>query len=247
MTDDNAQKAVNNYGTTASAETSPFSSERPIDFSKTTGIDRQHLIERAKLIVTQPVQCWNTVLPESDTTAGLFRRYIAPLAAIPSICHYVGMVVFGMSLPFIGTYRWPIIGGLVYSIVMFCMTLGMMFVGAKILEFLAPKFEGSVTEVNALKIIGYSATPGFLLGVLDIIPALSSIAALGGLYGLFILYQGLKAGTNVPSGKFIMFLLSAFGLNIVAGIVMVAVVSAFTPAAPMPQIDLNGITNSMER
>jgi amino acid transporter len=43
---------------------------------------------------------------------------------------------------------------------------------------------------NALKLAAYSMTPGWVAGILYIIPGLWALGVLASLYGLFILYLG---------------------------------------------------------
>jgi hypothetical protein len=45
---------------------------------------------------------------------------------------------------------------------------------------------------NAMKLAVYSMTPGWLAGVLYIIPYLGIVAILGGLYGLYLMYLGFE-------------------------------------------------------
>ena len=66
------------------------------------------LVDRVKNILLNPRQEWEVVDAESATVGSLYTGYIVPLAAIPAVCQAIGFSVFGMRLPFVGTWRMPL-------------------------------------------------------------------------------------------------------------------------------------------
>jgi hypothetical protein len=109
------------------------------------------------------------------------------------------------------------------AIVQFALTFVGVFVLALIVDLLAPTFGGTKHPLAALKVAAYSLTPGWVAGVLTIIPALGVIAGLIGLYGLYLLYLGLPVLMRNPPDKSIgytiVIVVCAIVLAIVIGIV----------------------------
>jgi len=67
-----------------------------------------------------------------------------------------------------------------------------------LLNALAGNFKSKKNKMQALKLVSYAATPWLLLGIVNIFPAASLIALLGGIYGLYILYLGIPIFMETP-------------------------------------------------
>src|SRR3712207_8098540 len=48
---------------------------------------------------------WEVIDVEPTTVADLYKGYIVPLAAIGPVAQAIGFSVFGIPVPFMGTYR----------------------------------------------------------------------------------------------------------------------------------------------
>ncbi|MDQ3208172.1 MAG: YIP1 family protein, partial [Gemmatimonadota bacterium] len=80
-----------------------------------------NLVERVKRILLSPRTEWEVIDTELTTPAQLYTGYIAPLAAIGPIAQLIGYSVFGISVPFVGTYRVPIGSAITSAIVTYVM------------------------------------------------------------------------------------------------------------------------------
>jgi hypothetical protein len=141
------------------------------------------------------------IAEEETSTADLFKGYAVPLAAIPPIAGFIGGSLIGRSMPFIGSYRVPIVSGLVMAIFMFVMALVGVFIVSLIINYLAPSFGAQKNSAQALKVAVYAYTPAWVAGVLQILPMLGLLAVLAGLYGLYLLYLGLPRLMKCPQEK----------------------------------------------
>ena len=156
------------------------------------------LVDRVKNILLSPRTEWPVIDAEPATVASLYTGYIMPLAAIPVICQAIGMSMVGMTIPFIGGhYKTPIGSALV-------------------IDGLAPTFAGTKNQVQALKVVAYSYTASWVGGILSLIPALSVIGILFGLYSLYLLYLGLPVLMKSPPEK-------AVGYTVVVVIITIIV------------------------
>ena len=125
-----------------------------------------NLIERVSAILLKPKETWPVIEAEPATVAGLYKNYIALLACIPAVAGFIGMSLVGVS-GFV-TFRVPLVTGLVNMVVSYVLSLVMVYVLALIVNALAPKFSGQPNSINALKLVGYGLTAGFLGGIFSI-------------------------------------------------------------------------------
>ena len=158
------------------------------------------LIDRVKNICLTPNTEWPVIAAEPSSTAGLITGYVAPLAAIGSIAGFIGGSLIGQTM-FFGTFRIPIMAGLVAAVITFVGAIVGAFVMAFIINALAPNFGGEKNSALALKVAVYSYTPALVAGVFRILPALGLLAALAAFYGLYLLYLGLQRLMKSPKDK----------------------------------------------
>jgi hypothetical protein len=178
------------------------------------------LIDRVKNILLTPKTEWPVIAGEASGAGELMAGYVAPLAGVSALCGFVGSTVIGMSLPFIGTYRTPIVAGIGIAVFSFAMAFVGIFLMSLIINFLAPKFGGEKNPAQALKVAVYCYTPAWIAGILGIIPALSMIGIVISLYGLYLLYLGLPRLMKNPEEKSLGYTAVVVICAIVIGIVI---------------------------
>ena len=158
------------------------------------------LQERVKRILMDPKGEWPVIAAEATTTEKLYSSYIVPLAAIPVVANFIGSTIIGVTLPFIGTYRVGIFRGLVAAFITYVVSLVMIYVAAMVVDKLAPKFDSTPNQIQALKLVAYSYTASWLAGIFMIIPVLS-ILSIVGLYSIYLFYVGLPVMMKTPEAK----------------------------------------------
>ena len=185
------------------------------------------LADRVKNILLTPKTEWPVIDAEPTTVADLYKGYIMPLAAIGPIAQAVGWTVFGLRVPFLGTYRTPIGTALVSALVTYLLTLAAVYVLAIIIDKLAPTFNGTPSQIQALKVAAYSSTASWVAGIFVLIPALSMLSILG-VYSLYLLYLGLPVLMKTPPEKALSYtvvvILAAIVLFMVIGLASTAFV-----------------------
>ena len=185
------------------------------------------LVDRAKGILMNPKNEWAVIDTEPATVGSLYSGYIIPLAAIPAVARFIGMSLIGFSV--LGfRVRMPVGSGLTSAVVAYVLGLVGVFVLALIIDALAPSFGGQKSQIQALKVAGYSMTASWVAGIFLVIPSLAILAALGGLYGLFLLFLGLpilmKAPQEKAVGYTVVVIIVAIVLYLVIGLVVRSVV-----------------------
>ena len=158
------------------------------------------LLARVKNILLTPKTEWEVIDAEPTTVADLYKGYIIPLAAIGPVAQAIGFSVFGMRVPFLGTYRTPVGTAITQAVVTYVLTLVAVFVLALIIDALAPTFNGTANRIQALKVAAYSYTASWVAGIFMLIPALSFLSILG-VYSLYLLFLGLPVLMKSPKEK----------------------------------------------
>jgi hypothetical protein len=141
-------------------------------------------------------------------------------------------MLFGISV--LGTtVRMSPVAAISGAITTYIMSLITVYVLALIIDALAPTFQGTKNQMQALKVAVYSSTAAWLAGVFILIPALGFLQILG-LYSLYLLYLGLPRLMKTPEDKALVYT----AIVIVAAFVIFAVIGAvgsFFISYPMPR------------
>jgi hypothetical protein len=157
------------------------------------------LVERVKNILTTPKTEWPRIAAEPATVGGLFTGYAMIVAALPAIASLIGQVLVGLPIGF--AIAQVVVAYLVGLAVVFAMS----FVGNE----LAGAFGGTKNQVQATKIAVYAATPGWIVGILAVVPQLALLIVLLGflaiLYGAFLIYLGATPVMKIPEDKAIVY------------------------------------------
>jgi hypothetical protein len=194
------------------------------------------LVVHAREILVHPLQEWEVIDHEEASVGGLYRSYIAPLAAIGPIATLVGMSLFGISIPFFGTYRAPCGSALASVVVRYALALGGVFLLALVIVALAPTFSGQKSRIQALKVAAYASTAAWLAGVFALVPPLRILGLLG-LYSLYLLYLGLPVLMKTPKDKALGYtavvMICAFVVFAVIGWIAAAFVRFPTAGVPL--------------
>jgi Yip1-like protein len=192
-----------------------------------------NLVQRVKGILLSPQTEWQVIDAEATTPADLYKSYIAPLAAIGPIAQIIGYSVFGISVPFVGTYRVPIGSAITSALIAYILTLAGTYVLALIIDALAPTFSGQRSQIQALKVAAYSSTASWLAGIFALIPGLRLLAILG-LYSIYLLYLGLpivmKSPREKAMGYTVVVILAAIVLFMIIGVIAGRFMAVPTPA-----------------
>jgi hypothetical protein len=197
--------------------------------TNTAPIDFKFIMDRAKLVMTNPTGCWDSIAAEQTSVKDLYVKYAAPLAAIPAICGFIGLAIIGVQVPILGSWRAPFVGQLLASLVEFGASLAMMYVGALVLQQVSPKMGGSKDLVNALKLMVYSSTPVWLAGVLSLVPLLGILGILFSIFGIYLFYSGCAKVLALPEDAKLKFTVVAMLCIMVVNFVIGLFIAGVTP------------------
>jgi len=187
-----------------------------------------NLVQRAQSILLRPRETWPAIAAETTDAATLYTKYVAPLAAIPAIARFIGFSLVGIG-GFGVSLRVPIVTGLVNLVVGYVLSLVVVYVLALIVDALAPTFGGTRSRIQALKVVAYASTAGFVGGIFALVPALGVLSLLASLYGIYLLYTGLPALMRCPREKAAGYTALVIVCAVVAFYLISALLSALAP------------------
>jgi len=144
------------------------------------------MIDRVKGILLEPKTEWPKIAAEPATAQSLYTGWIMILAAIGPIA---------LLLRSIG-------GGAVVAIVSYVIALVVVYVVALIADALSPSFDGEKGLDQALKLVAYSMTPGWVGAIFQLLPWVGGLLSLlASLYGIYLFYLGAPALRKCSDAK----------------------------------------------
>lgn len=183
-----------------------------------------NLVQRIQDILLKPKDTWPQIAQEPASVQSLYKDWLLILAAIPAVAGFIGLSVLGMGA-FGFSYRVPIVSGLVHMVFSYLLSLGMVYLLSLLVNALAPTFGGTPDPLAALKLVAYGSTAGFVGGVFQLLPSLSMLGLLCGLYSIYLVYLGLPVLMRNPPEKSAAYTAVVVVAGIVAGLVVGAVSS----------------------
>ena len=181
------------------------------------------IVARVKGILLDPKAEWPKIEGEPGDPKYLFPGYVMILAAIPPVCSFIGTVII---------FRAAFAAALVQAVIVYVLSLAMVFVMAYIIDFLAGTFGARRSLDNAMRVSAYAPTASWLAGVFNLIPFLAFLAILG-LYSLYLLYTAIVALMRPPADKAIVYTIVVIVCLVVLWFIVFGVIFAMFGAGLM--------------
>jgi hypothetical protein len=189
-----------------------------------------NLVERAKNIIINPKEEWGKVAEEEATMASVIISYVIPLALIPTVAAFIGYGFIGYNVPFFGKVT-GISWGIQHAVTAFAGSLLGVTITAFVVDLLAPSFGSEKNIARSTQLVAYAFTPGFVGGILNVLPSLAMLGVLVGLYGIYLLYLGIPVLKKTPEDKTVVYLIVSILALIVAYAIIGVIVSSIMVAA----------------
>ncbi len=185
----------------------------------------EKMLSRVKNIIFSPKSEWQAIKAEQTAVKDIIFNYVAILAALPPAASIIGMVIVGYS--FMGsTMRYPLSYSIVWAVIAYIMSIVGVIIAGAVINALAPTFASRNDSVRAVKVAAYSLTPAWIAGILKVVPMLGMLELLASLYGIYLLYAGLKPLMETPEDKAVGYTVT----SIIAVIVVVILINALVAA-----------------
>jgi hypothetical protein len=199
------------------------------------------LLDRVKNILTSPNTEWDVINGEEPNTSGIITGYVLPLAGAAAVAAFIGYGLIGFN--FFGFKVSGTNWGVYHALNVLVMAVCSVFIGAFVIDALAPSFGSEKNMGRSVQLVAYSYTPGWIGGLLAIIPSLALIGTIAALYGLYLLYVGLPKLKKTPADKqmgyFIVSLVVLIVIYFVIGLIMSKVVMSSMGLSNVGNLNLN--------
>ena len=196
-----------------------------------------NLIERAKNIIVSPAKEWDVIATETPDIGKIITGYVLPLAGAAALAAFIGYGLIGVS--YFGVRFQSMELGIYQAISVLVTAIISVFISAFVIDALAPSFGSEKNMGRSVQLVSYSYTPGWIGGLLAILPSIALVGALAGLYGLYLLYLGLPKLKKTPADKHVGYFVVSLLVIIVVYIVIGLIMAAILPLQPYGAGDLN--------
>jgi Yip1 domain len=185
------------------------------------------LIDRVKNIIVSPAKEWDVINSEEPNISGIITGYVLPLAGAAALAAFIGYGLIGFNIGF-GIRMKGIDWGIYQALTVLVMAICSVFIGAFVIDALAPNFGSEKNMGRSVQLVAYAYTPGWVGGLLAIIPSIALIGAIAGIYGLYLLYLGIPKLKKTPADKhvgyFVVSLVVMIVIYFVIGLIMSKIV-----------------------
>src|SRR5262249_56987137 len=123
--------------------------------------------------------------------------------------------------------------GLAGAVVRWVFALVGAYIGAFVIEKLAPTFKSSGSTIQALKLVVYASTPVWVAGVLNLVPPLAPLILVAALYAVYLFYLGLPHLMKTPGDQVIPYMIVSALVIIVISVCLAFFAGIMTGGAYM--------------
>ncbi|MSU60201.1 MAG: DUF1282 domain-containing protein [Pedosphaera sp.] len=149
---------------------------------------------KAFLLIFEPMQAWERVFRAQRSVGFILFLYLLPMVILSSLAEGYGLVTWGRWQEDLDHLR-PFTRGqaVVYEVAQALLSLGVVFIAARILRSLGETFHGRHTFTQGFTTIAYGLSPMFLLRMLDVFPSISpwTTWTIGICLSVAVFYQGV--------------------------------------------------------
>lgn len=147
-----------------------------------------------------PAKEWRVIAEEKRTVKEIFLNFLLPFSLLTMVACYIGYGIVGSKQDMFGLVASEKLG-FHYAEYYALLIITSIFISTLVISFIAPFFQANKSFNVNFRLVVYSFTPSMTATILLIIPALSPLFYLAGIYNLVLLYNGLTRMTNVAPDK----------------------------------------------
>ena len=141
------------------------------------------IFNRAKNILLSPKTEWAVINGETETPQSLLFKYVIPMSLIPAAALFIGFGIIG--------YGGFLVRGLMMALNSFISSIISYYICTYVVDAMAPNFGSEKNVGKSAQLVAYSFTASWVGGIFFLIPSLSLLAMLAGLYGIYLFYEGI--------------------------------------------------------
>ncbi|MBI3439580.1 MAG: DUF1282 family protein [Proteobacteria bacterium] len=204
------------------APKSRFTPEAARQYAQAARQRSEFILSRCYGLFRDPKGEWKQIRDEETTIPNILIGYVAPLAAIPSVCDLIGSSLFNHMLQV--EPGQAIIRAVIYWIINIALV---GFLGI-LISIIANNFDAERNDLASQKIAAYSMTPAFLSGFFLLLPWLWWVSLFALAAMVFLMYRGLPILMKAPEDRALGYAATVTIAAMVAAIVLFALSSCMT-------------------
>jgi hypothetical protein len=158
------------------------------------------IFARVKRMFLSPAHEWKIISEEKRSVSEIFFGFLLPFALVTVVACYIGYGIVGSKQDMFGLVASEKLG-VHYAIYYSLLLIISIFIIAMAISSIATFFQANKSFNKNFKLVVYSFTPTMTATILLIIPALSPVVLIAGVYNLLLIFIGLNRMTNVPQTK----------------------------------------------
>ncbi len=155
---------------------------------------------RVKRLFLNPISEWKVIAEEKSTVPEIFLNFVLPLLFVGAIASYIGYGIVGSKQDMFGLAASSKLGYR-YASFYFFRQIATVFLSAITISFVAHFFDANTNFNKNFSYTVYAFSPTMASTVLLILPILSPIVYIAGVFNLFLFLAGIGRMTNVPKSK----------------------------------------------
>ncbi len=170
-------------------------------------------------LLTQPRQEWEKIHEENESVGECYLRHVAPLALISPLAGIFGTTLIGWRIATSAPVKLTVGSAIQIGIVYYLAILFSVFIIGVLIRWMGETYGSQQTLSRCVALAGYTATPLFLVGVMQLYPVLwvNFIVGLPALaYTVYLLYLGVPIMMEIPEERGFLFASAVLAVGLVA-------------------------------
>jgi hypothetical protein len=190
------------------------------------------IINTVKGFLTKPGEEWQKIKAQQYDKQTLLMKILVPILVIYVVATLLGtiisLVITPYVLQFLGFGR-ILMNAVVSAILAGAVAFGLVYGGSFVLYALADNFGAKKDDTVALKVMVFANMIALVSSVALIIPYIGRlVTAAGSIYGLVLLFWGMRDLLEPPQDKMVMYYVVTLLILIAAGVVLFLLVGVIT-------------------
>ena len=189
-------------------------------------------------LFVNPKREWVSIRNDECTVGKCYALHVMVLAAIPAISGFIGTTQFGWQIGVGDPVKLTLASaGMISIMYYFAMLVGVYSIGWMI-HWMGKTYDADVPLAQCVVLAAYTATPLFLIGIMELYPVLwlnmvVGIVALA--YTVFLLYSGVPIMMDISEDRGFLFSSAVLAVGLVAFVGLLAVTALLWGMGLEPQ------------
>lgn len=194
----------------------------------------QHIIG----LFIDPVRQWQIIRQEHLGLKRYYAAHVFLLAAIPAVSGYIGTTRIGWQIGAGEPIRLTSETALSIAVIYYLVLLVAVFTIGKLIQALGKAYDVDKPLPLCVALAAYSATPLFLIGVMELYPLLwlNFLLGLPALaYSVYLLYSGLPIMMEISKERGFLYSTAILGVGLIALVALLAATALFWGMGLQPE------------